>query len=55
MVLHELRMNMQEFDVQITLQRALEKYPGCKPGIISDNGSKFISKDFAEYLKQPGL
>jgi len=52
---HELRQNMQEFDVQITIQRALEKYPGYKPRIISDNGSQYISKDFAEYLKLVGL
>lgn len=52
---HELRMNMQEFDVQITLQRALEQYPLAKPRLITDNGSQFISKDFAEYLKQAGL
>lgn len=55
MVHHELRMSMQEFDVQITLQRALEKYSVYKPRIISDNGSQFISKDFAEYLRQLGL
>jgi len=48
-------MSMQEFDVQITIQRALKKYPDCKPRIISDNGSQFISKDFAEYLRQLGL
>lgn len=52
---HELRMNMQEYDVQITLQRALEKYPGVKPRLITDNGSQYISKDFAEYLKFVGL
>ncbi len=52
---HELRLSMQQFDVQITLQRALEKYPGFKPRIISGNGPQFISKDFAEYLKQVGL
>lgn len=52
---HELRQNMQEFDVQITIQRALEKYPGYKPRIISDNGSQYISKDFAEYIKLVGL
>jgi putative transposase len=52
---HELRQNMQEYDIQITIQRALEKYPGYKPRIISDNGSQFISKDFAEYLKLVGL
>jgi len=46
---------MQEFDIEITIQRALEKYPGYKPRIISDNGPQFISKDFAEYLKFVGL
>jgi len=52
---HELRTNMQEYDVQITLQRALEKYPSVKPRLITDNGSQYISKDFAEYLKFVGL
>lgn len=52
---HELRQNMQEFDVEITIQRALEKYPGFKPRIISDNGTQFISKDFNEFLKFVGL
>jgi putative transposase len=42
---HELRMNMQEYDVEITVQRALEKYPCAKPRLITDNGSQFISKD----------
>jgi transposase InsO family protein len=55
MVHHELRLSMQEFDVQITLQRALEKYPGYKPRIISDNGSQFISRDFTGYLRELGL
>ncbi len=52
---HELRQIMQEFDVEITIQRALEKYPGFKPRIISDNGTQFISKDFNEFLKLVGL
>jgi putative transposase len=52
---HELRMNMQEFDVEITVKSALEKYPFAKQRLITDNGSQFISKDFAEYLKQAGL
>ena len=52
---HELRMSMQEFDVEITVQRALEKYPGFKPRLITDNGPQYISKDFAEYLKFAGL
>lgn len=52
---HELRANMQEYDIEITIQRALEKYPSYKPRIISDNGPQYISKDFAEYLKIVGL
>jgi len=52
---HDLRMNMQEYDIEITLQRALEKFPGTKPRIISDNGTQFISKDFTEYLRFVGL
>lgn len=52
---HELRQNMQEYDVQITLQTAIDKYPGMKPRLISDNGSQYISKDFAEYMRSVGL
>lgn len=49
---HELRMNMNEYDVEITLQRAIEKYPDARPRLISDNGSQFVSKDFKEYLRE---
>ncbi|MGK9370179.1 IS3 family transposase [Melioribacter sp. Ez-97] len=52
---HEVRTNMQEYDIQIVVQRALEKYPGVKPRLITDNGSQFISRDFAEYVKEVGL
>jgi len=52
---HELRRSMQEFDVQITIQRALEKYPETKPRLISDNGSQYISSDFAVFIKNAGL
>ncbi len=52
---HELRLNMQEYDVQFTLQKALEKFPGVRPRIISDNGTQFVSKDFSEYLRSAGL
>lgn len=52
---HELRTNMQGFDVKLTLQRAREKYQGEKPRVISDNGSQFISKDFAEFMKSSEL
>jgi transposase InsO family protein len=43
---HELRLTMEERDVEITVQKAIEKYPDKKPRIISDNGKQFLSKDF---------
>ena len=52
---HEVRQSMNEKDVEIVLQRALEKYPDKKPRIISDNGSQYISKDFQLFLKETGL
>jgi transposase InsO family protein len=52
---HELRLSMEEYDIEIVVQRALEKYPEEKPRIISDNGSQFTSKDFRIYLKEVGL
>jgi putative transposase len=55
MVHHELRMSMTEHDVQVTLERAHEKYPNERPRIISDNGPQFISRDFAEFLRLKGL
>jgi putative transposase len=52
---HELRQNMQEYDVQLTIQTALEKFPGVNPRMISDNGSQFIAKDFTEFMRAVGL
>lgn len=52
---HELRTAMEAYDVEITVQRALEKFPGVTPRIISDNGSQFISGEFKGYIKQVGL
>lgn len=51
----ELRVHMEEFDVEIVLQRALEKYPGMKPRIISDNGSQFVARDFKVFLGEKEL
>ena len=52
---HELRVSMEEYDVQLVLERALEKFPGVRPRVISDNGSQFIAKDFAEFIRERGL
>lgn len=52
---HQLRQHMTTFDVELTLQTAFEKFPNVKPRIISDNGSQFISKDFALFIKDMQL
>jgi len=52
---HELRESMTEADVEIIIQRALEKHPGAKPRIISDNGPQFIARDFKEFIRVAGL
>ena len=48
----ELRESMTENDIEIVIQRALEKFPGANPRIISDNGPQYISKDFKLYVRQ---
>ena len=52
---HELRISMTEYDVEITLQRAHEKFPDKKPRLISDNGGQYVAKDFKLYLNELGL
>jgi putative transposase len=49
---HEVRHTMSEYDVQLTIQKAKDKFPGVKPRIISDNGPQFISKEFKSFIKQ---
>ena len=39
MVHWELRESMKESDVELVIQRGLEKHPAAKPRIISDNGA----------------
>lgn len=47
----ELRERMTALDVELTLQRAREKYPTARPRIISDNGPQFIARDFKEFIR----
>jgi putative transposase len=51
----ELRENMKEFDTEVVVQRALEKYPGEHPRIITDNGPQFVSRDFKQFIRLMGL
>lgn len=46
---------MKEFDIEVILQRAREKYPANKPRIISDNGPQFISNDFKQFVRISGM
>jgi putative transposase len=51
----EIRETMTEQEVEMIMQRALEKYPGVKPRIISDNGPQFIARDFKEFIRLTGI
>jgi transposase InsO family protein len=51
----ELRETMKEPEVETIIQRALEKFPGETPRIISDNGPQFIARDFKEYIRLMGM
>jgi len=52
---HEIREQMKEIDVEIILQRALEKFPGERPRLISDNGPQFIARDFKAFIRISGM
>ncbi len=51
----EIREKMEEADVETVVQRALEKHPGERPRIISDNGPQFIARDFKEFIRLLGM
>jgi transposase-like protein len=52
---HELRESMKEPDVEVIVQRGLERYPCVKPRIISDNGPQFIARDFKNFVRLTGM
>lgn len=52
---HELREAQKEQDVELVIQRALEKFPGEKPRIISDNGPQFTARDFKLFVRLVGI
>ena len=51
----ELRETMTEQEIEVILQKALEKHPGVKPRIISDNGPQFIARDFQQFIRLVGI
>ena len=46
---------MKEEDVELIVQKALERFPGAAPRLISDNGPQFIAKDFKEFIRLSGM
>lgn len=52
---HEIRERMTEADVELIVQKALEKYPDEKPRVISDNGPQFIANDFKKFIRLVGM
>ena len=52
---HEVKLSVEALDIEIMMERALAKFPGVKPILITDNGPQFIANDFKEYLKIAGI
>ena len=46
---------MKEPEIEVILQKALEKHPGVKPRIISDNGPQFIARHFQQFIRLVGI
>lgn len=51
----DIKSAMKESDVELIIQQAIEKNPGVKPRIISDNGPQFIARDFKTFIRQVGM
>lgn len=51
----EIRESMKEEEIEMIIQRALEKFPGNSPRIISDNGPQYVSRDFKEFIRLSGM
>ena len=51
----DIREAMKEEDVELIVQKALEKFPGAAPRLISDNGPQFVAKDFKEFIRLAGM
>ncbi len=49
----ELRLQMTVLEVELTVQRAKEKFPDSHARVISDNGPQFIARDFKELSRSP--
>ena len=46
---------MEDQDIHIVQQAAVEKHPDKAPGFITDRNSQFSDKEFKGFIKQHGL
>ena len=51
----EIGEQMKEADVELIIQRGLEKHPDERPRIISDNGPQFVARDFRTFIRLTGM
>lgn len=51
----EIHESMREPEIEMIVQRALERFPGHKPRLISDNGPQFIARDFKLFIRLAGM
>src|SRR5262252_1552392 len=42
-------------EVELVLQKAKEKYPEARPGVISDNGPQFAAREFKQFIRISGM
>ncbi|MEZ4470564.1 MAG: IS3 family transposase [bacterium] len=51
----EIQEQMKEADVELILQRGLEKHPDARPRAITDCGPQFVARDFHQFIRLSGM
>lgn len=51
----DIRCSMEDQDIHVVQQAAVEKYPDAKPRFITDRGSQFSGKEFKTFINLHGL
>jgi putative transposase len=52
---YEIKLSFEALDIEILMERAIEKYPDQEPVLISDNGPQLIAREFDLYLQEVGI
>ncbi len=47
----EIHESMREPDIELIIQRAIERFAGNKTRLISDNGPQFVARDFKQFIR----